>query len=275
MQKKLFFSDIDGTLLRSDGTISDTLADALRSLAASGHSLILTSGRPLHSIMGVQEYLNQTLGLSFDDSFIIANNGALIYDCAAGKPVFEKTIPMEDVDILQHAAQQLGIHIQTYTKDAIVCRQQSEEINYYRRRIKLPLLTGEKFTDILSEEPYKMLAISLSGIQQLLPLKDYIETSLPDRVQAIFSIDHYMELIHKDAGKGKALAYLCDYLSVPLKNSFAAGDSENDISMLRAAGCGYAMACGDDRVKSSADRITSLDCEHDGLLEIIDAMLQT
>ena len=272
MNKKLFFSDIDGTLIRSDGTISDTLSGALRRLASEGHSLILTSGRPLHSIMGVQDYLNEKIGLPFADSYIIANNGALIYNCLTGKPVLEKTLSMDTVNLLQDAALQFHIHIQTYTKDAIVCREESEEIKYYRRRIHLPLLTGERFTDILSEEPYKMLAIGLSGMQQLMPFKEYIETNLSDRVQAIFSNNNYMEIIHRDAGKGKALRFLCDYLSVPYENSFAAGDSENDISMLQAAGCGYAMAGGDDRVKSSADKITTLDCEHDGLLEIIDAI---
>lgn len=274
MNKKLLFSDIDGTLIRSDGTISDTLAGALRRLAAAGHSLILTSGRPLDSILGIQNYINEKIGLPFADSYIIANNGALVYNCLTGKPVFEKTLSMDTVDLLQDTARQFHVHIQTYTKDALVCREESEEIKYYRRRIHLPLLTGERFTDILSEEPYKMLAISLSGMQQLMPFKEYIEDNLSDRVQAIFSGSYYLELIHSDAGKGKALRFLCDHLSVPYESSFAAGDSENDISMLQAAGCSYAMICGDDKVKSSADRITALDCEHDGLLEIIDTILE-
>lgn len=274
MHKRLFFSDIDGTLIRSDGTISDALAAALCDMARAGHSLILTSGRPLSSILSVKDYLENKIGTSFPDSYIIANNGTLIYDCKTERPVYEKTLPFELVDLLQTIADQFHIHIQTYAGDAIVCKSRNEEINFYRRKVPLPLLTGERFTDILPCEPYKMLTIGLEGTCQLMPLKHYIEENLADRVQAIFSGPYYMELIRSDAGKGQALHFLCDYLSVPYEHSYAAGDSENDISMLQAAGMGYAMAGGDEKVKSSADKITALDCEHDGLLEIIDTILK-
>lgn len=48
---KLLFSDIDGTLLRKDGTISPTLARKLREMGQAGHGMILCSGRPLDGIL--------------------------------------------------------------------------------------------------------------------------------------------------------------------------------------------------------------------------------
>lgn len=273
-RKKLLFSDIDGTLLRSDGTISEALAAKLRRLAEAGHVLILSSGRPLNSILSVQAYLNSAVQIPFRESYIIANNGALVYDCNSQKPVFERRVPMQAVDAMQEAAHRFSIHIQTYTQDSIVCERENDEIAYYRRKIRLPLLTADKFTDVLSVPPYKMLAISLSGIQNLLALQNYVTQKHPDSLQAIFSSNRYLEIVHKEAGKGNALRFLCNHLHIPRENSFAVGDSDNDISMLLAAGCSYAMADGQKKAQSSADKITALDCEHDGLSEVIDALLQ-
>ena len=85
---KLLFSDIDGTLLRKDGTISPTLARKLREMGQAGHGMILCSGRPLDGILLVQSYL-ESLSIHFPYSYVIANNGALVYDCNEKKAVLE------------------------------------------------------------------------------------------------------------------------------------------------------------------------------------------
>lgn len=273
MKKKLLFSDIDGTLIKQDGTIDSSLAQKLRQLAQNGHGLILSSGRPLDSILTVQNYIHETIGTHFEDAYIISNNGALVYDCNAEKAILEKCLPYSVVDRLQETAQSFGIHIQTYTADSIVCEKMDDEIRHYTSRIHLPVLLSERFTDVLDRPPYKMLSIGLQGMPQQLPMKQYIDTHFSDEVATFFSRNEYLEIIHKDAGKGNALLFLCDYLGVPVENSYAAGDLENDISMIQAAGVGFAMANGDEKVKSGASHITQKDCEHAGLIEVIDLML--
>ena len=91
---KLLFSDIDGTLLRKDGTISPTLARKLREMGQAGHGMILCSGRPLDGILLVQSYL-ESLSIHFPYSYVIANNGALVYDCNEKKAVLEDRLPIE------------------------------------------------------------------------------------------------------------------------------------------------------------------------------------
>ena len=91
---KLLFSDIDGTLLRRDGTISPALAGKLREMGQAGHGMILCSGRPLDGILLVQSYL-ESLSIHFPYSYVIANNGALVYDCNEKKAVLEDRLPME------------------------------------------------------------------------------------------------------------------------------------------------------------------------------------
>lgn len=275
MSKKLLFSDIDGTLIKNDGTIDDALADKLKQLSENGHGLILSSGRPLDSILPVQDYIEKKSNTHFADAYIISNNGAMVYDCNAKKTLLTQRVSLPMVNTIQQVAKDFGIHIQTYKQGAIVCEKEDDEIHHYQSRIKLPVVYTERFVDVLDEPPYKMLSIGLEGKSQQLPFKEYIETHFSNELVTFFSREEYMEIVNKDASKGNALVFLCKHLNVPIENAYAAGDLENDISMIVAAGEGYAMANGDDKVKASAKHITLNDCEHAGLIEVIDHMLNS
>lgn len=266
---KLLFCDIDGTLVRKDGTVSDHIRSLLEELAAKGHGFILTSGRPLSSILKVRDYLN----IDFPYSYIIANNGGLIYDCNAKKAVFEARLPFSLIDELQTLAEEMQIHIQTYTEDSIVCRRETEEVQRYAARIKMPVILSDRLTAPLSIEPYKMLALSLDGSEPLMPLKRKIEQDYSAVAAPMFSQVGYLEILPKAASKGNALHFLCNLLNIPVCDTYAAGDSENDIAMLSAAAVSYAMKNGDETVKSSAAFVTALDHEHDGIAEVIQAIL--
>lgn len=265
----LLFCDIDGTLVRTDGTISDHVRALLKQMAEEGHGFILTSGRPLSSILKVRDYIN----IDFPHSYIIANNGGLIYDCNAKKPVFEARLPLALIDKLQTIAEEMQIHIQTYTETEIVCRRETEEVQRYAARIKMPVVLSEKLTAPLSVPPYKMLALSLEGSETLMPLKRRIEEEFSETINPMFSQVGYLELLPKAASKGNALHFLCNHLDIPVENTYAAGDSENDIAMLQAAAVSYAMQNGDETVKSSAAYITALDHNHDGIAEVLEVIL--
>ena len=76
---KLFFTDLDSTLLNDEKTVSPLLREALIKMLSNGHKLTLASGRSLHSILKVKD----SLDLGTDKGiFISAFNGSLIYDCA-------------------------------------------------------------------------------------------------------------------------------------------------------------------------------------------------
>lgn len=267
----LLFSDIDGTLIRSDGIISDRVRHLLQEMSKKGHGLILTSGRPLPSMQKVLDYID----IPFPHSYIIANNGALIYDCNRKEAIFEATLSFEMIDRLQTIAEEMQFHIQTYTEDSIVCRKETEEVKCYASRIKMPILLSDRLSAALTKQPYKMLALSLKGSEALMPLKHRIERDYGDRLTLMFSQDGYLEILSKSASKGNALRFLCDHLSIPVSHTFAAGDSENDITMLQAAAFSYAMQNSNETVKSSAVFVTALDHEHDGIAEVLKKILET
>lgn len=64
--------------------------------------------------------------------------------------------------------------------------------------------------------------------------------------------------------KGSAVQYLSEYLGIPVEDTIAIGDSENDIGMLKAAGTGIAMGDALDYVKKAADDVTG-SVEEDGV----------
>lgn len=262
----LLFTDMDGTLLNSQSGISTAMKNALDRMVLLGHRLVLTSGRPLPSILEVCE----KMGLDYPQMFIISNNGALIYDCEARSPILEQRLAMEDVRYIIDEAEKMGLHIHAYTDREIVCHDVNEEIRYYTRRIHLPLILAENIGDALEKAPYKLQAIHLTDRRPLEAFRGHILSHMPDRVQMIFSNDQYLEILPPSVSKGNALKYICGFLPAPLSHTFAAGDAENDLSLMDAAQFSVAMQNASDEVKRRADIVTARDNNSDGLLEILD-----
>lgn len=272
--QKLLFTDIDGTLLKSDQTISHETAELLSLLARDGHGLILSSGRPFGSILQVMEYLHTRISTPFSREYIIANNGAQVYDCIAKETILEKRLSYDLVDPLQALAEEYNVHIQTYTDTNIICTCDDAETRSYQKRIILPVLISPRLSDALQgKAPYKMLALSLKGSDYLMPFKNRLLAQYQNRLACIFSGNGYLEIIDKSADKGNALRFLTEHLQIPIQYTYAAGDSENDLGMIRAAGYGYAMANATDSVKSAAPFVTLSTNEEGGVGEIIRAML--
>lgn len=267
---KLLFTDMDGTLLNDKSGISETMKQALDHMAARGHRLILSSGRPLPSIL---EVCGQC-GLHYPGMLIISNNGSLIHNCDTGKNILAHRLSGEDIHFLVEKAEEMHLHIHGYTDQEIVCHGLNEELRYYTRRIHLPLKCVEDIPAALSKGSYKLQVISLTDRSLLEAFRERIAPLVADRVQFLFSNDQYLELLPAAAGKGEALGFVREYLHAPQHHTYAAGDAENDLSMLRAAHISAAMRNAPDLVKSEASFVTSRDNNHDGLLELIRLICQ-
>ncbi|MCM1123975.1 MAG: Cof-type HAD-IIB family hydrolase [Eubacterium sp.] len=266
---KLLFTDLDGTLLNNDSQVSAGTKAFLDEFLAAGNKLILSSGRPKNSVLEVKN----NAGLTQSGIVLICSNGTQIYDCDSGQNILEKRLPLPYVSYLQEQAAKYNLHIQTYQENAIVSPADDEEIAFYRRRIHLPLVISPNLIDALTEDPFKMLAISLDDFDKLESFRREISDWAQGKIQTIYSNSMYLELFRHDAGKGNAVRFVCDYFGAPLSDAYAAGDADNDMSMLETAGCGIAMANAPDNVKQSADVVTDLDNEHDGLANMMRKLL--
>lgn len=266
---KLLFTDLDGTLLNNDSQVSAGTKAFLDEFLAAGNKLIFSSGRPRDSMLEVKN----DAGLTQPGILLICSNGTQVYDCDRACTIMEKRLPMPYVSYLQEQAEKFGIHIQTYRDDAIVSPADDEEVNFYRRKIHLPLIVSRNLTDALTRDPYKMLAISLHDFGKLDAFRMGISKWAQGKIQTIYSSGIYLELFRHDAGKGNAVRFVCDHFGVPLSDAYAAGDADNDISMLEAAGTGIAMLNASEKVKHAADVVTDLDNDRDGLAECMRKLL--
>ena len=134
MQRKILFTDLDGTLLNDEKQVSPALLQVLKQLQQLGHILVLSSGRPLDSIIEVKE----TLGLENQNLFISAYNGGLVIDCMTEKPLIEKRVSMEDVSHILEIAESSHTYCHSYTATHIVTAREGEELARYRTHIHLP-----------------------------------------------------------------------------------------------------------------------------------------
>jgi len=269
-RKNLLFSDMDGTLLRDDCTISPAMKEALDRMTAAGHRLILTSGRPLPAILEVCEQAE----LIYPGMIVISNNGALVYDCDRDEAILEHRLSMEDIAYIVKQAKQMGIHIHGYTRTHIISTEENEELQYYRSRIHMPVTYVEDIAKALPKGTFKLQIINLHNHGVLVKLRDALLPYCGNRIQMIFSNDKYLEILPAAAGKGNAVRFVTDYLPALHSHTFAAGDAENDLSMLAAAHTGIAMQNATDAVKQHAGIITTNDNNNDGLLEVLQKYFQ-
>lgn len=265
---KLLFADLDGTLLNSGSLISDETLESIKAFTEGGNLLIPASGRPLLSI---QKLIDST-GISGYVRYIMAYNGALIYDQLQNRPVYESAVPFECARIIQDHCIENRIHIQTYNHETLYTVTEDMAVGYYRKRIFLPVVYSPDPLSLCDVPPFKMLAIDLDDRDRLCKLKDDLTPIIGSQVNMVFSNPYYLEFFNVNAGKGKALVELCKQLGVSIEDSFAAGDEENDISMIRAAGLGVAMKNATEPVKTAADVVTQKDNDHNGLFETILAL---
>ena len=265
-RKNLLFTDMDGTLLLSDCTISPAMRTALDKMTAAGHHLILSSGRPLPSILEVRDKEQ----INYPNMLILSNNGALVYDCDRDVNLLECRICQKDIAYIIGKAEERGLHIHGYTAREIVCHGMNAELEFYTSRIHLPLICVDDIAAYLPDGCFKLQSIHLTDRSVLEDFRESLLEYCGDRIQMIFSNDQYLEILPAEAGKGNALRFIAEHLHAPLSHTFASGDAENDLSMLAAAGTGIAMANATDAVKAAAQIVTQKTNNEDGLLEIIE-----
>lgn len=263
--RKILFTDLDGTLLNNESRIAEEMRKALGDMCKAGHVLVFASGRPLDSVLEVK----RDAGIDFPGMYIIANNGTLIYDCDYKSPLYEFRVNYRDVTAIWNLATENKIHVQTYTDTHIISAKEDEEVQYYRSRIHLPLILSENPLDVLDKEPLKLLCIDMHDHDRIAAFQAKLHEQFGDRLQTVFSNPNYLEIFAKEAGKGNALRYLCEYLDIPVEDSIAAGDAQNDLTMLEAAGLSVVMCNGDEEVKRLADVVTKRTNDECGLADVI------
>lgn len=263
---KILFTDLDGTLLNDQHKVSDVNKNAMNQALLKGHKIVIATGRPLASA----KILAKDLGLMGDGCYIIASNGAIIYDTTEDKVLASKSLSLKHLRYLFDCAYEDGFHIHTYSHTHVVSEKNTPELDWYTKTIKVPPMLVEDVTTYLPYDPVKAILIHFDGKDNLIQFQEKMASFTKDKFSSIFSNDMMLEYCPLNASKGNAVRDLCKLLDIPIENSYSAGDEQNDISMIQAAGTGCVMCNGSEETKRYADYITMRSNNEDGIAEIIE-----
>lgn len=267
MTTKILLTDLDETLLTSDKKISSTDRNSIKKIIEAGHKFAIATGRPIYSA----KIVAKELGLDPYGTYIIASNGGVIYDCEKDEILSKDTVPYSLVSLLFGEAAKSGLHIHTYTDTHVVSLRETPELIKYTTTIKMPYQILKRIPEDLPYEPPKMIVMSIqdNSREVLAKFKEKVYPLVEGKLTPVFSNKALLEFLPTGSSKGSALIKLCNILGIPVENSIACGDEENDIPMIIAAGTGVAMKNGTDSVRACADYITDHTNNENAITEVI------
>lgn len=132
---KLLFTDLDGTLLNDDGSISQENLSAIRRAAEKGNLTVITTGRSLSSAL---PYIRQLKEIQ-KPCYAITYNGGLIYDCTREEILYKRTIPLPYVKYIFAQAEKFDIHCQTYENGTVLAPRDRTELREYQEHSCMPV----------------------------------------------------------------------------------------------------------------------------------------
>ncbi|MCQ2097920.1 MAG: Cof-type HAD-IIB family hydrolase [Fibrobacter sp.] len=269
---KILFSDLDGTLLTDDKSILPEDMRAIEEMLAAGHKFVITTGRPLYSARN----LAKKYGLFRPGFYLVSFNGGLIYDCATEQPILTRRIPVESVKFIMDAAFSRGFHAHTYAGDLVVSEHETEQLKNYCSQMQMDYIVvpdirtyfGD-YINVVVKPPIKVNVITPLNHSSLLEFRAEMRKTTEGKLFDVFSKPEMLEFSHLKSNKGDAVRFMSDFYQVPLSDTIACGDEENDCPMIEAAGLGVAVANASDVAKSSANYITMHDNNHSAIAEVI------
>ena len=237
------FFDIDGTLWDRDNNIPQSTKEAIHQLQENGHQTFLCSGR-------TRVFINseELLGMGFDG--IVCGCGTFIE--YKGKEMLYKEI---DRELLKKAVQIFydydiamvmeGRHMLYMDADKISRDAYGRYLLEVMKECMLPIQG--------LEEQWEASKFSI-----LIHDRDYpaVIELLKDDYDFMVHGDVAMEVVPKGYSKASGIAFVCEKLGIDVKDTYAFGDSANDVDMLEFAGVGVAMGDGTDVAKEHADYVT-------------------
>lgn len=266
---KILFLDLDGTLLNDDRLVSPGNMAAIQKALSHNHKIVIATGRPLVSARAFSE----ELGLTAEGCYVIAYNGGQIFDLHQKKSLFKKTIPMEYVRRIFDDAYADHLHCQTYDDTYILTEKDTPALHEYKKLTKVQTVIVDDITKALPEEPVKLIVMSFEHPEELISFRNRTAGWAAGKVDRFFSCPQYLEYVTPGVSKGAAIKILSRHLNIPMSDTIAVGDAENDITMLEAAAVGVVMKNAAPEMKKYGNYVTRHDNNHDGVAEIIEKFL--
>ena len=262
---KIIAFDLDGTLLNSNKELSPKNAETLERAAAAGVHLVPATGRALVALP------EEVRRLPFI-RYVIAANGAQVLDLQEGTTVVQAEIPLpQAVDIMRYFDTVSGIYdcfldgkpwMTRAFFDKIEDFAPDEHMLKMLRELRQPVDELKAFIQAQGKDVQKVQIFTWDEEARADMLQN-LATRFPGTVVSSSALNN-VEINNEHANKGEALLRLAEHLGVDRTQTLAFGDGLNDISMIRWAGVGVAMANSPQEVRDAADFVT-LSCDESGV----------
>lgn len=260
----LVISDIDGTLVRSDKTLSDAVVAAIGRLRAVGVKCALISARPPSGLMWIAERLrlDGPVG-AFNGGTIVTPNGTPEGEIVSAERL-EPGIAGDALGLID----QPGIMRWLFHKGRWHADGLDDHYTPRERRStgQEPDLVTE-FTGLVGAVD-KIVAVC-GDTERLAELESEVAERLGDDANVVRSQPFYLDITAPRANKGDGVAALAAALGVDLARTLVIGDQMNDLAMFARAGLSVAMGNGPEVVKAAASHVTGAN-DADGVAQAID-----
>lgn len=260
---RLIASDLDGTLLNRRKELPEELPQLIDALEAKGILFVPASGRSLASLYKKFGPVSRKLG------FICQNGNQVVY---RDHSVYLARIPVTELTMLLNECRRAG------DLKVVLC---GESHAFYSDRTKdfedqvyqffVNCVYVDDLFEALDAEPVmKIACVDRKGVQEHgIPALSH----LAEKYALLDSGDDWLDISLPDENKEKGLEKLLEFLDIPKEDCMVFGDFPNDLSMIRAIPCSYAMINGHEDVKSAASHVTKYSNEENGVVRTISEVL--
>ena len=245
---KLIATDLDDTLLNDEGIISEKNKAAIQRAEAAGVKVVVASGR---SYASTKQYIKE-MALP---NLTVSLNGAYIQDPADDRMVASFPIDQGITQKLIKDIEPYDVHINYYFGEKVYCQGQSEQALFYSKMNNIEIDYVDSLAELSKTTQAGKLLMS-DDREKLKEIKDLLQEKYGEQLNIVFSKPFFLEATDKNASKGTALLKVAEMYGIKPEEIMAIGDSENDLSMIRNAGLGIAVANAKEKIKKEADFVT-------------------
>jgi Cof subfamily protein (haloacid dehalogenase superfamily) len=257
---RLVATDLDGTLLRSDGTVSDRTREVLAAVDDAGVPVVFVTGRPLR-------WMEDLWPLVGSHGMAVVSNGAVVFDVASRE--VRRTSGIE-----REAGLALVAAVRAAVPDAAFAVERLSGIAHERAFVDVDRVPDGSpvgsLDEVWDEAAVKLLVRYRDGDPDA--VHEAVTAAVGEEAVATWSMKGLIEISAAGITKAVALAEVCDGLGVPAADVVAFGDMPNDVAMLEWAGTSYAMANAHPAVHEVADHVAPSN-DDDGVAEVLAGLL--
>ena len=244
----LICTDLDGTLLKNDKTVSKENLKAIEYFKERGGTFTFVTGR-------MPYYVGDVLDKVKPNAPIGCINGGGLYDYINKKYLWKKAMPAETVELIKFIDdkfENIGIHVVTFEKTYFSKENSATETF---RKITNQKRLIRHYTEV--KEPIAKIIFSSDDMEEIVSIGNTLDNyPQSEKFDFMRSEKAFYEVLPKGINKGTSIEKLCKYLDIDINKTISIGDYNNDIPMLKAAKAGIAVSNACDDALKAADYVT-------------------